>query len=34
VDGNVGAKKVKELFPKLPDGLRLPEKQKPVFEKD
>jgi hypothetical protein len=34
INGDVDIKKVKELLPTLPDKLKLPEKQQPVFEKD
>jgi hypothetical protein len=34
INGDVDIKKVKELFPNLPEKLKIPEKQKPVFEKD
>jgi hypothetical protein len=34
VNGDLDIKKVKQVLPTLPDQLKLPEKQKPVFEKD
>jgi hypothetical protein len=34
VNGDMDIKKVKEFLPNLPEDLKLPEKQKPVFEKD
>jgi hypothetical protein len=30
----VGVKTIKEFLPNLPEKLKLPEKQKPIFEKD
>jgi hypothetical protein len=34
VNGDVDLKSVKQVLPDLPDKLKLPDKQKPVFEKD
>jgi len=34
VNGDLDIKKVKQVLPNLPAQLRLPERQKPVFEKD
>jgi len=34
VNGDLDIKTVKKVLPTLPDQLKLPEKQKPVFEKD
>jgi hypothetical protein len=34
VNGDIDRQKVKEVLPNLPDKLTLPEKKKPVFEKD
>jgi hypothetical protein len=34
VNGDVDTKQVKQILPNLPDQLKRPEKQKPVFEKE
>jgi hypothetical protein len=34
VNGDLGRKKIKEVLPNLPEQLKIPEKQRPVFEKD
>jgi hypothetical protein len=34
VNGDVDIKQVKKVLPNLPDELKRPEKQKPVFKKD
>jgi hypothetical protein len=34
VNGDLDIKKVKQLLPNLPESLKLPERQKPVIEKE
>jgi hypothetical protein len=34
INGDMDIKSVKQVLPDLPDKLKLPDKQKPVFEKD
>ena len=34
VNGDQEMKKIKQVLPDLPDKLKLPERQKPTFEKD
>lgn len=34
INGDIDVKQVKQVLPNLPDKLKLPDKQKPVFEKE